>query len=329
MSKSESKLVKCELCPAFCELGDYQVGACSVRINRDGKLFSTVYGRPCAVHVDPIEKKPFFHLIPKSTAFSIATAGCTLSCKFCQNWEISQARPEKSQSYDMPPEKLVELAVERKCRTIAYTYTEPTVFYEYMYDTAKLARERGLINTMHTCGYINPKPMLEVAKYIDAANVDLKSMDEDFYVDVCGGKLKPVLETLKLMRSEGLWLEITNLVVPTLNDTEDNFKRLAAWVAENLGPDTPVHFSRFLPHYKLKNLPPTPPLTLKLARDTAMAEGIKYAYVGNLRGAPGENTFCPSCGQMIIRRQGYNVGRMMVRDGKCVYCGYKIAGVWE
>jgi len=329
MKDTNSMLVKCELCPTNCELGDYQVGACSVRVNREGRLFSMVYGRPCAVHIDPIEKKPFFHLIPRSTAFSVATAGCTLSCKFCQNWEISQARPEKTRNYDMPPEKLVDLAVKNKCRVIAYTYTEPTVFYEYMYDTAKLAKERGLINTMHTCGYINPKPMEELAPYIDAANVDLKSMDDGFYQDVCGGRLQPVLDTLKLMRKEGLWIEVTNLAVPTLNDREDNFRRLAGWVAENLGTDTPIHFSRFLPYYKLKDLPPTPPMTLKLARDTAMKEGVKYVYIGNLRGVPGENTYCPSCGRMIIQRVGYYVGQMLVRDGKCAYCGYRIAGIWK
>ncbi len=319
--------VKCELCPAYCELGDYQQGSCRARIARDGRLYSLVYGKPCAANIDPIEKKPFFHLLPATAAFSIATAGCTLTCKFCQNWQISQAAPEDTDNIDLPPEKVVELARANRCRTISYTYTEPTVFYEYMLDTAKLSHPAGIKNTMHTCGYINPKPLLELAPFIDAANVDLKSMSEDFYADVCGGKLKPVLEALKIMRRQGLWLEITNLVVPTLNDSPDEFKRLAGWIAENLGPDTPLHFSRFFPYYKLKNLPATPPDKLKQARDTAMNEGLNFVYIGNMR-SDAENTYCPNCKKLIIERRGYFVARMLVRNGKCAYCGHTIPGVW-
>jgi len=320
--------IKCELCPSYCELGDYQKGSCRARIAVDGKLYSLVYGKPCAANIDPIEKKPFFHLLPATTAFSIATAGCTLSCKFCQNWQISQASPEDTDNADLPPANVVELARDNDCRTISYTYTEPTVFYEYMLDTARLAGELGIKNTMHTCGYINPNPLMELSPHIDAANVDLKSMSPDFYQDVCGGKLKPVLDALIIMRKEGLWIEITNLVLPTLNDSTEEFKKLSGWVAQNLGPDTPVHFSRFFPYYKLKNLPSTPPDTLKKARETAMAEGLHYVYIGNMR-SDAENTYCHSCKKLIIERMGYYVAKMMVRDGRCEYCGTSIPGIWK
>jgi len=320
--------VRCELCPAYCELGDYQVGACRVRMNKGGRLYSLVYGKPCSVNVDPIEKKPFFHMLPATTAFSVATAGCTLSCKFCQNWQISQARPEETDNSELPPEKLVELARGQGCRTIAYTYTEPTVFYEYMFDTARLARAAGIKNTMHTCGYINPAPLKGLTPYIDAANVDLKSMDASFYEDVCGGKLAPVLAALKIMRQEGLWIEVTNLVIPSLNDSPDNIARLAGWVAKELGPDTPVHFSRFFPLYKLTNLPPTPPDTLTRAREIGFREGLRFVYVGNIS-HEGESTFCPKCNKMIIERQGYFVRQMRVEGGRCGFCGEKIPGIWS
>jgi pyruvate formate lyase activating enzyme len=320
-------LLRCELCPTLCELGDYQVGACRVRINKDGKLYSLVYGRPCSANIDPIEKKPFFHFLPATTVFSIATAGCTLACKFCQNWQISQASPEDTDNLDMPPEKVVELALAQGCRTIAYTYTEPTVFYEYMLDTAKLAKEAGIKNTVHTCGYINPAPLKELLPYIDAANVDLKSMDDGFYDRICGGRLKPVLDSLVIMKEAGLWLELTNLVVPTLNDSKAELDRLAGWVADNLGPDTPLHFSRFFPLYKLTNLPPTPPDTLEAARKAGIGAGLRYVYVGNISGM-GEDTSCPRCKRLLVERTGYFVKKMDITGGRCRHCGERIAGVW-
>jgi pyruvate formate lyase activating enzyme len=297
-------------------------------MNKDGTLYSLVYGKPCAVHVDPIEKKPFFHFLPGTTAFSIATAGCVLSCKFCQNWQISQAKPEDTDTYDLPPEKVVSNAVAYKCRSITYTYTEPTVFYEYMYDTAVIARKQGIKNTMHSCGYINEKPLRTLSKYMDAADIDLKGFTEDFYSRICSGSLRPVLNALVVLKEEGVWLEITNLVIPTLNDDLKNIREMSRWIVKNLGADVPIHFSRFFPHYKLTNLPPTPLETLEGARKTAMDAGLKFVYIGNIR-HEGENTFCPKCRKVLIERMGYFVKQNHISNGKCTFCNTSIAGVWS
>lgn len=297
-------------------------------MNKNGTLYSLVYGKPCAVHVDPIEKKPFFHFLPGTTAFSIATAGCVLSCKFCQNWQISQAKPEETDAYDLPPEKVVSTALAHKCRSITYTYTEPTVFYEYMYDTAVIAKKRGIKNTMHSCGYINEKPLRRLTKYMDAADIDLKGFTEDFYRRICNGSLKPVLDSLTVLKEEGVWLEITNLVIPTLNDDLKKISEMSRWIIKNLGPDVPIHFSRFFPHYKLTNLPPTPVETLEGTRKTAMDAGLKYVYIGNIR-HDGENTICPKCRKMIIERIGYFVKENHITNGKCKFCNTAIAGVWS
>jgi len=323
-----SKIVACELCPNGCVLDVNQVSKCRARMNKDGVLYSLVYGKPCAVHVDPIEKKPFFHFLPGTGAFSIATAGCVLSCKFCQNWQISQAKPEDTDTYDLPPDQVVRGAMFYGCRSITYTYTEPTVFYEYMYDTAIIARKYGIKNTMHSCGYINEKPLRALSKYLDAADIDLKAFTEDFYERICGGRLKPVLDSLITLKKKGVWLEITNLIVPTLNDDMKNIKEMCKWILKNLGPDIPIHFSRFFPHYKLKNLPPTPLETLTEARKTAMDVGLKFVYVGNIR-YKGENTFCPNCNKMIIERIGYFVKQNNITKGKCSFCSTPIPGVWS
>ena len=320
--------VQCELCPTACELADYQVGGCRTRINRDGKLYSLVYGRPCAVAVDPIEKKPFFHFLPATRAFSIATAGCVLGCKFCQNWQISQAAPGDVDSYDLPPADVVRQAAVYDCRSITYTYTEPTVFYEYMYDTAVIARKIGIRNTMHSCGYINEKPLRQLAKQLDAADIDLKAFTEDFYSRICGGRLKPVLDSLVTLRQEKVWLEITNLVIPTLNDDPVKIREMCQWIVKNLGPDVPVHFSRFAPMYKLKDLPPTPLATLEDARKVAMDAGVRYAYIGNIR-SDGENTYCHRCRKRIIERIGYFVKENHVVRGTCRFCGTAVPGVWS
>jgi pyruvate formate lyase activating enzyme len=297
-------------------------------MNKDGTLYSLVYGKPCAVHVDPIEKKPFFHFLPGTTAFSIATAGCVLSCKFCQNWQISQAKPEDTDTYDLPPEKVVSNAVAYKCRSITYTYTEPTVFYEYMYDTAVIARKQGIKNTMHSCGYINEKPLRTLSKYMDAADIDLKGFTEDFYSRICSGSLRPVLNALVVLKEEGVWLEITNLVIPTLNDDLKNIREMSRWIVKNLGADVPIHFSRFFPHYKLTNLPPTPLETLEAVRKTAMDAGLKFVYIGNIR-HEGENTFCPKCKKVLIERMGYFVKQNHIANGKCTFCSSAVAGVWS
>jgi len=323
-----SKTVQCELCPTECVLEEYQVGGCRTRINKGGTLYSLVYGKPCAIAIDPIEKKPFYHFHPATTAFSIATAGCVLGCKFCQNWQISQANPEETDYQNLSPEDVVRQALFYKCETITYTYTEPTVFYEYMYDIARIARNYGINNTMHSCGYINEKPLRVLAKYLNAADVDLKAFTEDFYAKICGGRLKPVLKSLVVLKNEGVWLEITNLVIPTLNDDMNRIKEMCAWIVKELGPDVPVHFSRFFPYYKLKNLPPTPLATLVEARQTAMDAGIRYVYIGNIR-SNAENTFCPNCKKLLIERIGYVVKQNAIINNRCKFCGMKIAGVWS
>jgi len=297
-------------------------------MNKDGTLYSLVYGKPCAVHVDPIEKKPFFHFLPGSTTFSIATAGCVLSCKFCQNWQISQAKPEDTDTYDLPPEKVVSNAVAYKCKSVTYTYTEPTVFYEYMHDTAVIAKKQGIKNTMHSCGYINEKPLRTLSKYMDAADIDLKGFTEDFYSRICSGSLRPVLNSLVILKEEGVWLEITNLVIPTLNDDLNNVREMSRWIVKNLGADVPIHFSRFFPHYKLTNLPPTPLETLEGVRKTAIDAGLKFVYIGNIR-HEGENTFCPKCKKLLIERMGYFVKQNHIANGKCKFCNTGIAGVWS
>jgi len=322
------KTVQCELCPTECILEDYQVGGCRTRINKGGVLYSLVYGKPCSVAIDPIEKKPFFHFLPATTAFSIATAGCVLGCKFCQNWQISQANPEDTDNYNLLPDDVVRQAIFYNCRTITYTYTEPTVFYEYMYDTAQIARKFNIKNTMHTCGYIKEKPLRELSKYMDAADVDLKAFTEDFYSRICGGKLKPVLDSLVILKDEGVWLEITNLVISTLNDDMKKIKEMCRWITKNLGPDVPLHFSRFFPQYKLKDLPPTPFETLKDARNIATDTGLRYAYIGNISSAA-ENTYCPKCKKLLVERIGYFVKQNNISGGKCRFCNTTIAGIWN
>ncbi len=306
-----------------------QRGDCRVRINIGGKLTTLVYGKPCAVHVDPIEKKPVFHMLPGSQSFSIATAGCNLHCKFCQNWGISQREPEETVNYDLPPVKVVEAAKRNHCRSIAYTYSEPIVFYEYTLDSSKLAREQGIKNILVTAGFINQEPLLELCKYTDAANVDLKGFTEEYYKKICAGELQPVLDTLKTMREQGVWVEITNLIVPTLNDDLELIGKMCDWILNNLGREVPLHFSRFGPMYKLKNLPPTPVDIITQARKLAMDKGIYYVYVGNVPGHVGNNTYCPKCKQIIIGRIGYMINRYNIKDGKCGNCEFKIAGVWN
>jgi len=322
------KTVQCELCPNGCVLEEGQHSRCRARMNKNGTLYSLVYGKPCAVHIDPIEKKPFFHFLPGTLAFSIATAGCVLSCKFCQNWQISQAKPEDTDNYDLPPDKVVNNAIAYKCRSVTYTYTEPTVFYEYMYDTAIIAKKNGIKNTMHSCGYINEKPLRKLSKYMDAADIDLKGFTEDFYSRICSGSLKPVLNSLVVLKEEKVWLEITNLLIPTLNDDMKKIREMSRWIQKNLGADVPLHFSRFFPNYKLTNLPPTPLETLVEARKTAMDAGLRFVYIGNIR-QEAESTFCPKCKKLLIERIGYFLKQNNISDGKCKFCSTSIAGIWS
>ena len=320
--------VQCNLCPHRCLIADGERGLCRVRENRGGRLYSMVYGNPCAVHVDPIEKKPFYHFLPTAPAFSLATAGCNLRCLYCQNWSISQVRPEDTQNADLPPEAVVRYAQDAGAPVVAYTYSEPTVFYEYMLATARLARGAGLRNVVISAGFISPEPLRELCGVVDAVKIDLKGYDEGFYREVCGGELGPVLDAIRTVYESGIHLEIVNLVVPTLNDSLDQLRALARWVAEDLSPDIPLHFSRFHPQYKLTNLPPTPVETLDRARETALAEGVRFVYVGNVAGHPGNHTVCPACGETLVVRQGFAVREYHLRGGTCAYCDEPIPGVW-
>jgi pyruvate formate lyase activating enzyme len=320
--------IQCELCPHRCHVAKGKRGICRVRENREGKYYSLVYGNPCAVHLDPIEKKPFHHVLPGTTSFSLATAGCNFQCKFCQNWEISQAAPEDIYNYEVPPDLMVKRAKEIGARSMAYTYVEPTIFYEYMFDICTLTKKAGLLNVTHSNGFINPEPLKNLCKVLDAANIDLKGFTENFYRELCGGELAPVLETLKTLKKEKVHLEITNLIIPTKNDEISVLKEMCLWMKRELGPDTPIHFSRFYPLYKLKTLPPTPVSTLEKAREVALSAGLEYVYLGNIPGHAGENTFCPKCKKMIIQRTGYMVGEINLKEGKCRYCGKPIPGIW-
>lgn len=321
--------VQCLLCPFKCVLKPGERGICQVRVNMNGKLISLVYGKPATMHIDPIEKKPVFHLMPGSTAFSIATFGCNLGCKFCQNWQLSQTRPEEGRNYDLPPDAVVSLASKKKCQSIAYTYSEPIVFYEYTYDTAVLAKKKGIKNIFVSAGFINPSPMRKLAKVIDTANIDLKGFTEAYYRDVCFGALKPVLKTLEICVEENVILEITNLIVPTLNDDFKIIRKMVKWIRKTLGEHIPLHFSRFSPMYKLKNLPPTPVETLIKARKIAMDEGLKFVYIGNIYVKDGETTFCPKCGKRLVERYGYTITADRIRNNKCPFCGEKIYGLWN
>ncbi len=321
--------VRCELCPRRCETEKGERGYCRVRENRDGKYYSLVFGNPCAVHVDPVEKKPFFHVLPSTASFSIATAGCNFDCKFCQNWEISQASPEDTLNYDFSPEQVVEKALEYRCASIASTYVEPTIFIEYMIEIGKLARPKHILNVMHSNGYINPGPLDDLCDHLDAACIDLKGITEQYYGDMTEGTLAPVLATLKHLRRRSVHTEIVNLVIPGKNDDPERIKELSRWVLGELGPEVPVHFSRFYPLYKLKSLEPTPVTTLERAWSAARDVGLKFVYIGNLPGHPAENTLCPSCGRVVIERVGYSIKKISMNDGKCAGCGRRIPGIWK
>jgi pyruvate formate lyase activating enzyme len=328
--KLDDRAVRCLLCPRKCVVPEGGSGFCRVRRNVDGNYYMAVYGKVCASHVDPIEKKPLFHFLPGTTAFSIAAVGCNMTCKFCQNWEISQAKPEDVRSADMPPERVADLALHYGSPAIAYTYTEPIVWSEYVKDTAVAGHKKGVRSVIVSAGYINPEPLAELAPMLDAIKIDLKAFDETFYNEVCGTSLQPVLDALVQVKQSGTWLEIVNLIVPTLNDDEKHIHELCKWVTDNLGDDVPVHFTRFYPTYKLANLPPTPVESVAKAREIALEHGLKFPYVGNVpSGDPGESTYCPACGRVAIRRAGYSVLSFDIKDGKCASCGEPIPGVWS
>lgn len=325
--KSGGEMVRCNLCPNRCILSEGQIGACRARKNIGGELYSMVYGNVAAAHIDPIEKKPLYHVLPGTKTYSISTTGCNLQCKFCQNWQIAQVFPWDIQSTKMTPQQIVEEALKSGAQSIAYTYTEPTVFYEYMFDTTKLAHEAGLKNVVISAGYINPEPLRELLPYIDAYKIDFKGFDDRFYQEMTQGRVGPVLEAMKVIKESGTWLEVVNLVIPGENDSEEDLKSLVLWVKKNLGVDTPLHFTRFHPDYKLLNLPPTPIETLKKAREMALELGVKYVYTGNVYDIEGSTTYCPD-GTPAIQRQGFFTIKNILQNGQCL-SGEQIPGIWQ
>jgi pyruvate formate lyase activating enzyme len=327
----DGKTVTCSLCPRHCTVPAGARGYCGVRENRKGTYHTLVWGNPCSVGMDPIEKKPFYHVLPGEKAFSIATAGCNMKCTFCQNWNISQSRPEQTRNIDLPPDRVVRFAARYKCKAVAFTYNEPTVFFEYMYDTAKAAKETKLKAVVVSNGFMNAEPMEELCEVVSAVKIDLKAFTKAFYRKLTGARLKPVLETLQLLKKQGMWFEIVNLLIPTQNDDPKDLKAMCAWIKKELGPDVPLHFSAFHPMYKLRNLPRTPDKTMFAAYHIAKAEGLNYVYVGNVRpaGHKAEKTYCPKCGKVVIGRRAYLVTSVKIRNGKCAYCGQPIPGVWS
>jgi len=321
--------IQCLLCPRLCVIPEGKTGTCHIRQNRKGKLFSLTYARPCSVNIDPVEKKPLFHFLPGTPTLSMATVGCNLRCVFCQNWSISQAEPGEVPVQNLSPEALVRLARQRKCPSLSYTYSEPTVFYEYMYDTAWLAKQNGIRNAAITCGYINPEPLKKLCTVLDATHVDLKGFSDKTYRQVAAAKLAPFLETLQTYHDQGVWLEVGYLVIPTVNDSTEEIGAMCQWVVKNLGPDTPVHFLRFFPQHKLTHLPPTAVSQLEAAAAMAKKAGVRYVYVGNVPGHPLNHTYCHHCGKLLIKRAGYFLEEMNLRAGRCKYCKTKIPGIWK
>jgi len=327
--KLDHKQIRCTLCPRECVIDDRERGYCGVRENLEGIYYTLVYGRACTYHIDPVEKKPLYHFLPGSLSFSIAAAGCNMNCRFCQNWQISQVTPEQVRSIDLPPASVVKNASAHNCASIAYTYSEPTVFYEYMYDTAEEGRRNNIKSVVITAAYINQKPLQELCKKVDAVKIDLKSFSEKYYKEIVNGELKPVLDALVTIKKSGVWNEIVYLVVPTLNDSEQEIRDLCRWIQSNLGRNVPIHFTRFHPQYLLKNLPPTPLSTLERCKAIADAEGLNYVYLGNVPGHQAGNTYCPKCGKTLISRLGYQTGPVKIKNNKCVNCSFKIPGIWQ
>ena len=326
----KDQTVQCNLCHHRCRIQDGKRGICGVRENRNGMLITLVYGRLIAQHVDPIEKKPLFHLLPGTLSYSIATVGCNFKCRFCQNADIAQMPSDRNgmiTGENCTAEAVVAAAEKSGCKSIAYTYTEPTVFFEFAHDTAKIAHNRGIKNVFVTNGYMSPEALQMISPYLDAANVDLKAFNDDFYKKMCGAKRKHVMETLKLMKSLGILVEVTTLIIPGLNDDPADLADLARFLAGELGPETPWHISRFHPTYRLTDRPPTPVKTLLAARDMGLKAGLRYVYTGNVPGEESENTFCYRCGRLLIDRWGFSIRKYAIKKGKCPDCGAEIDGV--
>jgi pyruvate formate lyase activating enzyme len=325
---TDGTTVQCQICPNRCVLEPGDRSICRSKVNIGGKLYSLAYGNPCSIHVDPIEKKPLNHFYPRSLILSIATTGCNFRCLNCQNWEISQKKPEEVHQYELFPEDVVSEARKRNLPSIAYTYSEPITYYEYMYNTAKLAREAGFKNVLVSNGYINREPLVRLCSYLDGANVNLKSFDDRIYLSLNGGKLQPVLNTFKTLHREGVWFEMTTLLVPTYVDDPDMIKRMCGWILKELGADYPLHFLRFFPRYKLTRLPATPIGTLEKFRNMAIQEGIRYVYLGNVPGHEGNHTYCHNCHKILIERKGYLIPQYNIENARCKFCGTIIPGRW-
>jgi pyruvate formate lyase activating enzyme len=321
--------VKCRLCPRECEVADVERGYCGVRENQGGQYQTLVYGSLCSANMDPIEKKPLFHYQPGTAAFSVATTGCNIECKFCQNWQISQFRPEQVESVLVTPEQLVSACKSRGAPTIAYTYSEPVVFYEYMHDCAAAGRRQGIGSVMISNGYIREEPLRQLCRQLTGVKIDFKGFTEKFYAEQCNGELKPVMATLDVLKDIGIWFELVILIIPTLNDSPDETRQMARWVVQHLGPDVPMHFTRFHPTYRVTNLPATPVATLDQCRKIAMDAGVHYVYAGNVPLHPGENTYCHGCREELIQRVGFRIASNRIKDGKCPKCGARIPGVWS
>ncbi len=321
--------IMCRICPNECILKEGELSQCRNRKVNRSVLYTLAYGNPCSVNVDPVEKKPLYHFLPGTRAFSIATAGCNLACLNCQNWTISQTGPDKTRNLDLLPDKVVSECLAKNCASIAYTYSEPVTFYEYAYDTAFLAKQAGIKNIFKSNGYINPEPLRKLCTVIDAANIDLKSFSDSTYLRLSGGRLQPVLDTLTILRDQGVWLEITNLIVPEWSDSRDEIRKMCNWLSKNGFSRTPIHFSRFYPTYKLEQLPPTPVEVLNAAVKIAQDEGLQFVYTGNVPGHEQSNTTCPDCGTGLVIRQGYRIASNTLAGNKCNNCGRVIEGVWN
>ncbi len=327
--KLDDNKVWCQLCPRKCIISEGKRGLCRVRENWQGKLYSLVYGKPCSVDIGPIEKAPLYHFVPGHKRLCLATVSCNLKCKNCHNWQISQAGPGEVREYALSPEEIVKEALRLGVDSISFTYTEPTVFYEYIYEISKVAKAKGLKTSIVSNGYINPEPLKKLLPYLSAVKIDLKAFTEKFYREICSGELEPVLKTLKVLKEEGAFFEIVYLVIPTLNDDPEEIKKMCVWIRDNLGKDVPVHFSRFHPAYKLTHLLATPVKTLERAIEIAHEVGLQYVYIGNVPGHKYNSTFCPRCDKLLIHRVHFSVLSNDMENGKCKFCKHKIPGVWK
>jgi len=328
-SPQAENAVQCELCFRNCTIAEGERGYCRVRENRDGRLYTLVYGRPAGFDFAPVEKEPLYHVLPGHGNVGVFTAGCNFRCSFCHNWHVATKSPEEVRSHRLSPEEVVDKALENGVRSMSFTINEPTVFYEYMYDTAVLAQEKGLLTLFHTNGAMNPEPLRKLLRHMDAVCVDLKGFTAEFYRETSFSQLEPVLDTLEVVDESGVWFEIVNLLIPTLNDDPEQTREMCRWIRENLGEEVPVHFNRFSPAYELTELPSTPVDTLEQARRIALEEGLRYVYIGNVPGHPANSTYCAGCNEKVIGRTGFTVTEVNLDEGRCGSCGRELPGMWN